>query len=115
MFTCSRLPLTNGLAPLWPGTLVNPAGFTVIVPGSRRASWLALRPLSGSVVAVLPEMTSPTVTVSVCRIGAAASTWMVSSRVPTSIRRSRRATCLASSVNSGVAAVRNPLSSAFTV
>ena len=98
-----------------PGTLLKPCGFTVIAPGSSRANWLVLRPLSGSDVAVVPEMTSPTVTVSVCRMGADASTSTVSSRAPTIIFRSRRATWLASSANSDVVAVRNPVNSAFTV
>ena len=40
-----------------------------MVPGSSSASWPVLRPFSGSDCTVSPEMTSPTVVVSVCRIG----------------------------------------------
>ena len=49
-----------------------------MVPGSSSASWPVLRPFSGSDCTVLPEITSPTVVDSVCRIGEAAVTSTVS-------------------------------------
>ena len=44
------------------------------MPGRSSVELAVLRPLSGSDCTVLPEMTSPTVVVSVCRIGDAPST-----------------------------------------
>ena len=71
-----------------------------------------LRPLSGSDCTVLPESTSPTEVVSVCRIGVDPLTSTVSAS-PTPILKSRRATCLASRTTGAVVAVRNPVSSAL--
>ena len=78
------------------------------------ASWLELRPFRGSDSTVRPDSTSPTVAVSVWRTGACAVTSTVSSRAPTSIFRSRRAICLASSVIGRVDVVLNPDSAALT-
>ncbi len=85
-----------------------------MVPGSSSASWPVLRPFSGSDCTVVPEMTSPTVEVSVCRIGEVPVTSTVSWIAPTDIRKSRRTTCRASSTIPGRVAVRNPASSALT-
>ena len=71
---------------------------------------MALRPLSGSDWTVLAESTSPTVADSVWSTVAWAVTSTVSSRAPTSIFRSTRAICFASSVIGRVDVVLNPLS-----
>jgi hypothetical protein len=73
-----------------------------------------LRPLSGSDCTVLPEMTSPTVADSVWRTGAPAVTSTVSSSAPSSILKSRRAICLASSWMALVVVVLKLWSSALT-
>ena len=73
-----------------------------------------LRPFSGSDCTVLPEMTSPTVGVSVCRIGETPTTWTVSCKAPTLNLKSSLAICLASSANTGVVAVRKPEIAALT-
>ncbi len=75
---------------------------------------MALRPLSGSDCTVLAEITSPTVAVSVWSTVAWAVTSTVSSSAPTSIFRSRRAICFASSVIGRVDVVLNPDSAALT-
>ncbi len=94
--------------------MVNVSGFGVIAPGSSSASWFGLRPFSGSDCIVCAEMTSPTVAVSVCRTGDSAVTSTVSSSPPTSILKSRRAICFASSVNGFVDVTLKPVSSDLT-
>ena len=59
-------------------------------------------------------MTSPTVADSVWSTGAWAVTSTVSSRAPTSILKSRRAICFASSVIGRVVVVLKPVSAALT-
>ena len=81
--------------------------------GAAPAGWRCGRS-AGATATVLAESTSPTVADSVWSTGAWAVTSTVSSRAPTSIFRSRRAICLASSVIGRVAVVLKPLSAAFT-
>ena len=76
---------------------VNALGFGVTTPGRSRESWPVLRPLSGSAASVEPEMTSPTVAVSVWSTCVSLETTTVSSIAPSSSLKSRRTTCIASS------------------
>ena len=93
---------------------VKAPGFGVTTPGSSSDSWPVLRPFSGSPVSVAPEMTSPTVAVSVCRTGDWPTTSIICSIAPSSSLKSNRTICLASTSIGFVAAVLNPASSAFT-
>jgi hypothetical protein len=73
-----------------------------------------LRPFRGSDCTVLPEITSPTVADSVCSVGAWPTTSTMSSSAPTSILKSSRAICFASSAIGLVLAVLKPVSVDFT-
>ena len=93
---------------------MNVLGFGETTPGSSSESWPVLRPFSGSALSVVPEMTEPTVAVSVCITGVSLFTSTVSSTAPSSSLKSRRTTCFASIAIGLVAAVLKRDSSALT-
>ena len=94
--------------------LVKDPGFTLTTPGSSSDNWPVFRPFSGNATTVVPEITSPTVTDSVCRSGDSPATRMVSSIAPSCSVKSSRTIAFASTSIGLVVAVLKPESSAFS-
>ena len=94
---------------------MNELGFGVTTPVRSSESCPVLRPLSGSALSVVPEMTCPTVAVSVCSTGVSLVTSTVSSTAPSASLKSSRTICFASIWMGLVADVLKRDSSTFTM